>query len=148
MTQLALKHLHFSGELKGSEVAARLGVNFSVVEPALEFLKGQHQVEVAGGAITGAASYRYRITDAGRTRVALFLQTNQYVGVAPVPYEQYRRYMQRLRGVGAADARRASGCARRCRTWSSASRCSTSWARRSTPATRCSSTGRPATARR
>ena len=94
LTQLALKHLHFSGELKGSELAARLGVNFSVVEPALEFLKGQHQVEIAGGAMTGAASYRYRITDAGRTRVALFLQTNQYVGVAPVPYEQYRRYMQ------------------------------------------------------
>jgi predicted ATPase with chaperone activity len=93
LTQLTLKHLHFSGELKGSQVAARLGVNFSVVEPALEFLKTQHQLEVAGGAITGSASYRYRITDAGRTRVALFLSTNQYVGVAPVPYEQYRRYM-------------------------------------------------------
>ena len=94
MTQLTLKHLHFSGELKGSDVAARLGVNFPVVEPALEFLKVQHQVEIAGGAITGAASYRYRITDAGRTRVALFLRTNQYVGKAPVPYEQYRRYMK------------------------------------------------------
>jgi len=94
LTQLVLKQLHFSGELKGSDVAARLGVSFSVVEPALDFLKGQHQVEVAGGAITGAASYRYRVTDAGRTRVALFLQTNQYVGVAPVPYEQYRQYMQ------------------------------------------------------
>jgi predicted ATPase with chaperone activity len=94
LTQLVLKHLHFSGELKGSEVADRLGVGFSVVEPALDFLKIQHQVEVAGGAITGAASYRYRVTDAGRIRVALFLQTNQYVGVAPVPYEQYRQYMQ------------------------------------------------------
>jgi predicted ATPase with chaperone activity len=93
LTQLALKHLHFAGELKGIEVAARLGLNFSVVEPALDFLKVQHLVEVAGGAITGAASYRYRITDAGRSRVALFLQTNQYVGVAPVPYEQYRCYM-------------------------------------------------------
>src|SRR5215210_6205804 len=81
LTQLALKHLHFSGELKGSDLAARLGVNFSVVEPALEFLKVQHQVEVAGGAITGSASFRYRITDKGRIRVALFLQTNQYVGV-------------------------------------------------------------------
>jgi predicted ATPase with chaperone activity len=93
VVQLALKHLHFAGELKGSEVAARLGVGFPVVEPALDFLKAQHQLEVAGGAITGPASYRYRITDAGRTRAALFLQTNQYVGVAPVPYEQYRRYM-------------------------------------------------------
>jgi predicted ATPase with chaperone activity len=94
LTQLALKRLHFSGELKGSELASRLGVNFSVVEPALDFLKSQHLVEVAGGAITGAGSYRYRVTDAGRTRVALFLQTNQYVGEAPVPYEQYRQYME------------------------------------------------------
>ena len=103
LTQLALKHLHFSGELKGSEVAARLGVNFSVVEPALEFLKGQHLVEVAGGAITGAGSFRYRVTDAGRTRVALFLQSNQYVGVAPVPYRAVPRVHARFRGVGTAD---------------------------------------------
>jgi predicted ATPase with chaperone activity len=94
VTQLALKHLHFFGEIKGSELAWRLGVTFSVVQPALEFLKSSHQLEVAGGAITGPASYRYRITDAGRTRAALFLQTNQYVGVAPVPYQQYRRYME------------------------------------------------------
>src|SRR5207249_10704793 len=94
LTQLALKHLHFNGDLKGSELAAKLGLNFSIVEPALEFLRGQHQLEVAGGAMTGAASYRHRITDAGRTRAALFLQANQYVGMAPVPYEQYRRYMR------------------------------------------------------
>ena len=93
MTQLALKHLHFSGELKGSDIAARLGVKFSVVEPALDFMKAQHQVEIAGGAITGAASYRYRVTDAGRIRVGLFLAANRYMGVAPVPYEQYRQYM-------------------------------------------------------
>jgi predicted ATPase with chaperone activity len=93
MTQLALKLLHFSGELKGSDIAARLGVKFSVVEPALDFMKAQHQIEIAGGAITGAASYRYRVTDAGRIRVGLFLAANRYVGVAPVPYEQYRQYM-------------------------------------------------------
>ena len=93
LIQLALKTLHFSGELTEGELAGRLGVNFSVVEPALEFLKAQHQVEIAGGAMIGAASYRYRITDAGRARAALFLETNQYVGVAPVPFEQYRRYM-------------------------------------------------------
>src|SRR5215210_6109380 len=79
LTQLALKHLHLSGELKGSDLAARLGVNFAVVEPALAFLKEQHQIEVAGGAMTGSSSYRYRITDGGRTRVLLFLQSNKYV---------------------------------------------------------------------
>ena len=37
--------------------------------------------------MVGRASYRYRITDAGRTRAALFLETNHYVGVAPVPFD-------------------------------------------------------------
>jgi predicted ATPase with chaperone activity len=91
--QLVLKTLHFSGELRGTELARRLGLQFSVIEPALEFLKVEHQVEVAGGAMVGQASYRYRITDAGRVRAALFLEANHYVGVAPVPFDQYRRYM-------------------------------------------------------
>ena len=42
---------------------------------------------------SAASSYRFRITDAGRARAALFLEGNHYVGVAPVPFEQYRRYM-------------------------------------------------------
>ena len=91
--QLVLKTLHFTGELPGSELANRLGLRFSVIEPALALIKSQHQVEVAGGAIIGGPSYRYRITDAGRARAQLFLETNHYVGAAPVPLAQYKRYM-------------------------------------------------------
>ena len=93
LIQLALKTLHFVGELTGDELARRLGLNFSVIEPALDFLKTQRQVEIAGGTMMGRASYRFRITDAGRARAALFLEANHYVGVAPVPFDQYRRYM-------------------------------------------------------
>jgi predicted ATPase with chaperone activity len=91
--QLVLKSLHFAGELTGAELARRLGVRFSVVEPALHALKQQHQVEVLGGAMLGGPSYRYRITDSGRTRAALFLESSHYVGAAPVPLAQYRAYM-------------------------------------------------------
>jgi predicted ATPase with chaperone activity len=42
----------------------------------------------------GSPAYRYRITDAGRVRAAMFLEQNHYVGKAPVPLDQYRRYMQ------------------------------------------------------
>ena len=92
--QLVLKTLHFTGELSGDEIAGRLGLRFSVIEPALALIKSQHQVEVASGAIIGGPSYRYRITDAGRTRAQLFLETNHYVGAAPVPLAQYKRYME------------------------------------------------------
>ena len=98
LTQLALKTLHFAGELSGAELARRLGLNFSVVDQALDFLKAQRQVEIAGGTMVGRASYRYRISDAGRARATLFLETNHYVGVAPVPFEQYRRYMLDFQG--------------------------------------------------
>jgi predicted ATPase with chaperone activity len=91
--QLVLKTLHFTGELSGSELAQRLGLRFSVIEPALTAIKSQHQVEIAGGAMIGGPSYRYRITDSGRTRAQLFLESNHYVGAAPVPLSQYRKYM-------------------------------------------------------
>ncbi len=91
--QLVIKTLHFVGELSGADIANRLGVKFSVIDPALQLLKSQHHVEVAGGAMIGGPSYRYRITDAGRVRAQLFLETNHYVGAAPVPLEQYKRYM-------------------------------------------------------
>ncbi len=94
LIQLALKTLHFAGELSGGELARRLGLSFSVMEPALDFLKGQRQVEIAGGSMMGRASYRFRISDAGRARATLFLETNHYTGVAPVPFDQYIRYMK------------------------------------------------------
>ena len=93
MVQLVTKTLHIAGELTGVELANRLGVTFSVVEPAVDVLIAQHQCEIIGGMLVGRASYRYRITDAGRVRAMLFLQDNQYIGVAPVPLTVYRRYM-------------------------------------------------------
>ncbi len=95
--QLVLKSLHFSGELSGTDLSQRLGLLFPVLSPALDLLKAQHQIQIVGGGIVGGASYRYRITDAGRTRAALFLETNQYVGVAPVPLAQYQKYMETYR---------------------------------------------------
>src|SRR5215208_3376727 len=85
MQQLVLKTLYFGGDLTGADVAKRLGLGFSVIEPTLEFLKQQRLIEVGGGSVFGGASYRYRVTDGGRSRAALVLEQNQYVGVAPVP---------------------------------------------------------------
>ena len=93
VTQLALKTLHLAGTLSGLDLAARVGLQFPVIEPSLDELKWQHHIEIVSGSPIGGAAYRYRITDAGRERAALFLQHNHYVGVAPVPLKQYRRYL-------------------------------------------------------
>jgi predicted ATPase with chaperone activity len=94
LVQLALKHLHFAGELTGHQLARRLGLRFAVIAPAIDQLKAQSQLEIVGGGLIGPSAFRYRITDAGRERVAIFLDHNQYVGVAPVPLKQYTAYMQ------------------------------------------------------
>jgi predicted ATPase with chaperone activity len=92
--QLVVKALHLGGELSGTELASRLGVKFPVIEPALDFLKRERQCEIVGGAMLGPPSYRYRLTDLGRIRAALFLDHNQYVGTLPVPIDQYLAYMR------------------------------------------------------
>jgi hypothetical protein len=93
LTQLVLKLLHFGADYSGQEVARRLGLEFSVIEPVLDFLRLSHQCEVFGGDMIGGPSFRYRITDAGRRRALLFLEQSHYVGVAPVPLAEYRQYM-------------------------------------------------------
>jgi hypothetical protein len=95
--QLTLKLLHFAGELTGTELSRRLGLEFAVIAPALDLLKAQHQVGIVGGGFVGGASYRYRITDAGRGRAALFLESSHYVGAAPVPLAQYQDYLNAYR---------------------------------------------------
>ena len=97
--QLVLKTLHFAGELTGTDLSRRLGLEFPVLTPALDLLKAQQQCAIVGGGFVGGASYRYRITDAGRTRAALFLESSHYVGVAPVPLAQYQRYMEAYRAA-------------------------------------------------
>ena len=92
--QLALKTLHFTGQLTGTSLSDRVKLKFAVIEPALELLVDQHLVEIVGGGVVGRSSFRYRITDAGRTRAAVFLETDHYVGAAPIPLEQYRDYMR------------------------------------------------------
>jgi len=93
LLQLTLKQMHFAGELTGSDLARRLGLRFTAIESAVQALKSQHHIEIVGGTMIGPASYRYRITDAGRTRVTIFLEHNQYVGVAPVPLASYVAYL-------------------------------------------------------
>ena len=147
ITQLVLKTLHFSGELTGTELARRLGLPFHVIEPVVAASKQQHHLDISGGAL-GSHSYRYRITDAGRTRAMLFLEQNHYVGVAPVPLAQYRALHGGVQGRGAAPGdprRRAEGVLA---PGHQPEGDGPARARRSTPATRCSSTARPATARR
>jgi predicted ATPase with chaperone activity len=91
---LILKTLHFAGELQGSELAARLGLQYSVIDPVLQHLKTSYLVEISGGGLTGGPAYLYRITVEGRSRAMQYLEQSQYVGAAPVPLAAYDAYMR------------------------------------------------------
>jgi hypothetical protein len=104
--QMVTKTLHFAGELKGTELAGRLGVSFSVLESSLELLRRERHCEISNGTMVGASSFVYRLTDAGRVRAAVYLDDNRYVGPLPVPLEQYQAYMRHVR-EGAAPTRDA-----------------------------------------
>jgi hypothetical protein len=94
--QIVTKTLHLGGELSGTELSERLGVSFQIVEPALALLKREHHCEISGGSVLGGPSFRYRLTDTGRVRAALFLEHDHYIGALPVPLEQYSAYMSQF----------------------------------------------------
>ena len=86
--QLIVKSL-YAGELTGLVLAERMRLPFAILEPLIERLRMQLVIEVRGAIGTGAASFRYALTELGRDRARQFLDVNQYIGPAPVPLAAY-----------------------------------------------------------
>jgi hypothetical protein len=98
--QLLIKTL-FSGEATGHVLADRMRLGYTMLEPLIERLRAQRQIEVRGTTGSGTAGFRYALTDLGRDRAHQYLEINQYIGPAPVPlaaYVSYMRALQRARG--------------------------------------------------
>ena len=95
--QLMLKHLYFRGELLGRELAAALGVQFSLIDGVLENLKRQHHVGVKKSMGMGNASAVFALTESGRSLSREVLENNQYAGPVPVPLEQYVEVVRKQR---------------------------------------------------
>ena len=86
--QLLIKTLH-AGEASGVVVADRMRLPFTLLEPIIERVRNERLVEVKGASGTGAAHYRYALTDAGRARTEQCFSINRYVGPVPVPLAAY-----------------------------------------------------------
>jgi predicted ATPase with chaperone activity len=87
--ELILKTLFVRGEVIGREIAATLGLKFSVIETRVDFLKRQRLIEAKGSLGFGSVSSVFVISEAGRSRAREYLEQNQYIGAAPVPIAQY-----------------------------------------------------------
>ena len=95
LVRLFVKTL-YTGEATGVTVADRLRLPYAIFEPLIESLRAERLVEVKGTAGSGTAAYRYGLTDLGRDRARSYLDANQYVGPAPVPFEAYVREMKAI----------------------------------------------------
>lgn len=105
ISQLLVKALYTS-EATGLAVAERLRLPFSLLQPLVEQARAERLVEVRGTTGTGAAGYRYALTDLGRDRARQYLEACQYVGPAPVPLAAYVAAMRAL-GAARGDVDRA-----------------------------------------
>jgi len=87
--QLILKNLYFRGEVSGRQLGRILGLQFSVIEPVIEFLKHARLVEVKRAQGFGAVSAQFACSDTGRSRAKEYLEDNRFLGPAPVPLKDY-----------------------------------------------------------
>ena len=97
LCQLLVKTL-YTGEATGISVADRMRLPYALLEPLVEALRAEQQIEVRGASGSGTAGYRYALTDLGRDRARQYLDANQYVGPAPVTLEAY---VQEMKALGA-----------------------------------------------
>lgn len=89
LQQLILKIIYFKGDIGGRDLAKQVGLNFSIIEPSLDYFKSQHLVGVKRSFGMGPVSSVFTLSDQGRVLAQKYLETNAYAGKAPVPLEQY-----------------------------------------------------------
>jgi hypothetical protein len=88
LEQLIVKTLYI-GEASGLAVGDHIRLPFTILEPLIERLRSERLIEVKGASGSGAAAYRYALTDAGRSRALQYFEISRYVGPAPVPLAAY-----------------------------------------------------------
>src|SRR4026207_2079315 len=93
LSQLLLKTL-VAGEASGTGLSEKLRVAYSWLAAIMHHARVGKRLELRGTAGSGAAGYRYALTDLGRDRAGQFLDICRYVGPAPVPLAQYNAYVR------------------------------------------------------
>ena len=93
--QLILKYLYFRGEMLGREIAAALGLQYSLIDDLLESQKRQHYIGVKKSLGMGNSSGVFALTESGRNLTREYLENNLYAGPAPVPLYQYAEVVRR-----------------------------------------------------
>lgn len=100
--EMILRALYLQGSLTGYEVAGELRLPYGLVDQSLQFLCDEKCLEVTSGQVFGRISYRFQLTDLGRTRAREAFEQCRYVGPAPVKLSDYVAFCrkQTVTGIG------------------------------------------------
>ena len=94
ITDLVVKQIYQVGRIAARDLGQRLCLPFGgVIEPVLAFLKREKFVEVVGAGGISEQQYQYSLSDRGIDKALEALSRSQYVGPAPVPFDDYCKVM-------------------------------------------------------
>ena len=82
---LVMKTLYQRGKMVGADLAHAVALPFQVLDDLTFQAQQRHFLEVLGAAGHGRVGYTFELTEEGRKRARAALETNKYVGPAPVP---------------------------------------------------------------
>src|ERR671910_578580 len=91
---LILKVFYVQGARTGHYLSEFLRLPFALVDEELLTLQQRRFVEVRGTTGPKRASYLFDLGGVGRDRAKEALDASQYVGPAPVPLLQYRKWIE------------------------------------------------------
>ena len=90
IADLALKLLYQRGPMSATDLSLALCLPLGrILQPVLDFLKIEHQLEVKGGTGVTSSSFLYSLSSKGIDRAKEALARNGYIGPAPVPLAAY-----------------------------------------------------------
>lgn len=90
IADLALKLLYQRGPMTATDLSGALCLPMGrILQPVLDFLKAEHQLEVKGGTGLTSSSFFYSLASKGVDRAKEALARNGYIGPAPVPLAAY-----------------------------------------------------------
>ncbi|HEY8731763.1 MAG TPA: AAA family ATPase, partial [Candidatus Limnocylindria bacterium] len=90
IADLTLKLLYQRGPTTASDLSQALCLPLGrILQPVLDFLKIEHQIEVKGGTGITSSSFFYSLSAKGIDRAKEALARNGYIGPAPVPLAAY-----------------------------------------------------------
>ncbi len=79
------------GEASAAQISIKLGIHATIIDNLLSHMKQEHLVEIKKAEGISSLGFIYNPTDAGANRARDAFERSQYIGLAPVSLDAYKR---------------------------------------------------------